>query len=251
MQTHPEKITALEAPALSEWDVMLARIRGWFEAGVSATTAMTGVAAELRRLGKPGVEAHLRACLRDDAALQAIAARSHFHGNGFYKIVLADDPAFRLRLHIWPAGCDAQENLHSHRWHFASTVLSGRLESEIWEDAVAPQDASYDEYLYFGFAAGKQPYDLPVGKARVVLRERVVQRAGEAYTMLPHVMHRIVSSGREMTSTLACHTATAKCWARTISITGSMPDSAQRFLTPDDLRQVFRDYLEAPCNDLD
>lgn len=248
MQALSQNTIATKSPTVSEWSMLRRRVNAQFGAAGSAATAMEGIAAELQRFGKDGVKAHLRACLCNEAALHAIAARSHFHGNGFYKIVLEDEPAFRLRLHIWPIGCNAEENLHSHRWHFASTILSGYLHSEIWEDAVAPQEGAYDEYLYFGSTAGKQPYDLPVGKARVILRERVVQRAGDAYIMLPHVMHRIVASGQAMTSTLACHTVTAKGWARTISMTSSAPKSEQQFLSVEALRQVFLNYLEVPCS---
>ena len=245
--------SAFYAAPVMTFDTLSANLRAEFGVGTAPAAAMSGVVEQLRRFGNSGLQAHVRACLQDEATLQAIAARSHMHGNGFYKIVLEDDPAFRLRMHIWPAGFHAQENLHSHRWYFASTVLCGQLQSEIWEDAATPGEQAYDEYLYLGLAAGKQPYDLPVGKARVALREHVVHRAGDAYTMPPHVLHRIVASGQSMTSTLTCHSAIAKSWARTISISGAKPDIEQRFLSVAALRQAFAGYLQeaAACTTAD
>jgi hypothetical protein len=207
---------------------------------------MERVARSLQAFGAAGVHHVVRSIVGDQATLECIAASSHFHGNGFYKIVLADEPEFRLRLHIWPAGLRSEENLHNHRWHLASAVLTGRLASEVWEDAISPDDLAYDEYLYFARDGEHGPHDLPVGKAHVRLRDTVVRSAGEAYALEPHVMHRIVGTSDVTTSTLACHAGATKRWARTISISGATPNSEQRFLAARELERVLVEYLATP-----
>ncbi|WP_433269263.1 hypothetical protein ACQPZF_06460 [Actinosynnema sp. CS-041913] len=54
--------------------------------------------------------------------------RAYRHPNGFLKIVLIAEVEFQLRLHVWrpePDSPVATENVHNHRWDFASAVLVG------------------------------------------------------------------------------------------------------------------------------
>jgi hypothetical protein len=69
----------------------------------------------------------LRNMVDDPDTRNQIASRSYWHPNGFAKLVLHTASAFKIRLHIWPAGYarHGETNPHSHRWEFASAVLSG------------------------------------------------------------------------------------------------------------------------------
>ena len=98
------------------------------------------------QLSLPQVLALLQGLLADEQALQAVAARSYVHGNGFVKVVLLDEHGHKLRLHIWFAGSACEENIHDHRWSFASHVLVGTLNSEIWVDDA--QGQALPEYRY-------------------------------------------------------------------------------------------------------
>ena len=79
------------------------------------------------QLSLPQVLALLQGLLADEQALQAVAARSYVHGNGFVKVVLLDEHGHKLRLHIWFAGSACEENIHDHRWSARSTVKFGSM----------------------------------------------------------------------------------------------------------------------------
>lgn len=60
----------------------------------------------------------------------ARAACSYHHPLGFEKItLLADDPAYTLRIHIWPPSSTVTvpEHIHNHRFCLASLVLHGSM----------------------------------------------------------------------------------------------------------------------------
>jgi hypothetical protein len=70
------------------------------------------------------------------SSLERIAKRSYQHPLGFSKLVLAenwnDGQGWDLRIHIWYpqsrlVDSDLTESLHSHRWNFASRIISGKL----------------------------------------------------------------------------------------------------------------------------
>jgi hypothetical protein len=82
--------------------------------------------------------------LNDDKLLKTISDRSYTHALGFDKIVLMDlskdiegcNTKTQLRLHLWDAQNDAVpmvESMHEHSFNFISTVLSGRLENQIFK----------------------------------------------------------------------------------------------------------------------
>lgn len=111
-------------------------------------TSLAGLLEQNCRLSQ--VKALLQSILNTPAQLATIAKRSYWHGNGFLKIVLLDQ-GYKLRLHIWCNGVVCEENIHSHRWGFASHVLQGALRSEIWQDGTDNQEQPTimaDEYRY-------------------------------------------------------------------------------------------------------
>jgi hypothetical protein len=68
------------------------------------------------------------------------------HPNGFSKIRLVGlaDYGWAARLHVWNVG-SSDPDIHSHRWHFASYVLSGSLvERRYASNSGAGQWTSYD-----------------------------------------------------------------------------------------------------------
>lgn len=167
----------------------------------------------------------LSSIIQSPALLEQIAARSYWHGNGFLKVVLLDQ-GYKLRLHIWFAGTSCEENIHSHRWGFASHVLTGSLKSELWADAAnddtttlpytseLPLADNYiptllsDEYLY---TAKHQKNDTHVsahkyyvGVAHLKKLQNVIQTAGASYVMTPDQLHRINHPGEELVATVIC-----------------------------------------------
>jgi hypothetical protein len=210
----------------------------------NAEQTISDVSLQLQQCGRSGAYHILTEILEDRALLEQIAARSYLHGNGFYKIILDENDVFRLRLHIWLPTSTAEENIHDHRWHFASTILSGTVESEIWEDASSGAGEWLDEYLYIGKTKTEDAHVKYMGKSRVSLKEKVVHKAGDAYYMMSNVMHRIVYSGKNEISTLMCHAKDARSWARTVTRKQDLPDVDHAYLSVSELQQILQIYVK-------
>ena len=103
----------------------------------------------------------------------------------------------------------------------------------------------YDEFLYFGACEEKKAHDIFSGKARVKLKERITHSAGETYFLHPFLMHRVIFTAKELTSTLIFHPKPAKKWARTITISGKTPNSHQEFMEISELKKVFKLYIQS------
>jgi len=74
-----------------------------------------------------GLAARLATISRSPSDLEAIAARSYWHPNGFAKLVLEDDhDQGQLRLHVWPVLPD-EDDIHGHAWRYESVVVGGEL----------------------------------------------------------------------------------------------------------------------------
>ncbi|GLU33196.1 hypothetical protein WKR88_16290 [Trinickia caryophylli] len=80
----------------------------------------------------------VRACARDPHLVSERhrwASQSYCHANGFVKLVAYASPCsrFRLRVHVWPPGCERQRlNVHNHRYAFVSLVVRGQIDDYLW-----------------------------------------------------------------------------------------------------------------------
>ncbi len=122
--------------------------------------------------------------------LTVIAARSYHHGNGFLKVVLAAENGWKLRLHVWFPNTPCEENIHDHRWGFASTVLCGQLVSETFVDD-ANGNISATEYVYFARQATCMSHKFTKGQCRLRSLGQQRRLAGESYYLPTSVLHRI------------------------------------------------------------
>lgn len=227
----------------AEFNALLGNIRTCLGKDTAPSDVLNDIARKLQDFGKPGLIAVIKHLLANEEALGAVAKQSYLHGNGFYKLVLVSEEDFVIRTNIWMPGMVAEENLHDHRWHMASAVITGSLESEIWEDAASLSAPEYSEYIYVGKTAEKDAYLMPIGKTRITLKEKVIHKAGESYSLPSHVMHRIVSCGTGLTSTLMCHPEAAKRWGRVITFENIQPELERSYLSNDQLRALFTEYL--------
>ena len=192
----------------------------------------------------PVIKGLLAALLNAPAQLDDIASRSYWHGNGFLKIVLLDQ-GYKLRLHIWCNGVACEENIHSHRWGFASHVLQGALRSEIWQDGTDNQEQPTimaDECRY----TAKQG-DTPAQKAflhrtPLVKSQDVVQHAGNTYVMYPHELHKINHPGDNLVATMIC-TAPTDSMTNRLFPSSDNPTLSPAQLTPDELREAIERFL--------
>lgn len=151
----------------------------------------------------------LQQLIKSPQQLAAVAQRSYFHGNGFLKVVLLDKD-YKLRLHVWHKGEVCEENIHSHRWSFASTVLVGTLRSEIWRNASTnhAQAQQLLEYCYHAATAQQAPVIEPLGNCLLEMESRVAVSAGESYFMPVDQMHCINNPGEQLVATLICTSPT-------------------------------------------
>lgn len=139
------------------------------------------------------VRSWVSALIQDDLALAETAARSYLHGNGFYKIVLADEHGTRLRLHVWEEGNLCEENIHDHRWPFVSSILAGTLEVDYFDASTAESENAFPlPWLHYTAARPDHPTQVQDrGLAWLQLREHRRHHCGETYQMDVGSKHRI------------------------------------------------------------
>jgi len=139
--------------------------------------------------------------LASPGQMRSLAARSYQHGNGFTKFELLSHGGYKVRLHGWLPGVAAEENIHDHRWGFASMILAGQLCSEAFlDDALG--ELTCTEYAYSSRQQGKAAGKERIGEARLRPLGRQIREAGDVYAMKPAELHRICISGRELIATL-------------------------------------------------
>jgi hypothetical protein len=210
-----------------------------FNTASSSKDLMQDIISQLQKFGRLGVRIVISEILNCDDLLESVAARSYLHNNGFLKILLLKDPDFRVRLHIWMPETDSKETLHNHCWHLASTIINGELTSEIWQDSGTKNAEAFDEYLY----RGKFVDPILLGQAKVELVETVTHKAGDAYVLESHVLHKIVSNGNKMTATLICRTNDVRVWSRNVILNSRVPNVRPTYLGPEELRTYLNRYL--------
>jgi hypothetical protein len=163
-------------------------------------------AARHIRAHRGAFAAWLRDLATDDVATAEIANRSYWHPNGFAKIVLHDsgDPGFRLRLHVWPPSATpsrGESNPHSHRWEFASHVLTGTGMHMVEFAETGEGGRPYLRYRY-----GTDPANpaVLVADGAVRLRRRGVPhvQAGDVYTCDTSIVHTVRPIDAGLTATV-------------------------------------------------
>jgi hypothetical protein len=162
--------------------------------------ALPSIVGALTEAGNFG--ALLYQLLGNEAALVAIQQRSYYHHNGFRKLVLLQNASFKLRLHLWEARQEHHhENIHDHRWNFASRLLAGRFQTVIWEeDADGPEtrlDCTYTP------AQDGNTYGVREN-GQVRLRQQATHwlQAGDLYYMPASTLHQVTDPGQGHTRSL-------------------------------------------------
>jgi hypothetical protein len=144
--------------------------------------------------------------LKSPPCLRQIAEQSYLHPNGFRKIVLARlDAGAALRLHCWRFAPHERpdlrwEDIHTHRWPFASLVLEGQLHVREYYEEDSPHPPTYLRYICSPNEYGSYLFtpDLPVRLSEPRLR---VINSHQTYTTQEYTAHA-VASPIERTTTL-------------------------------------------------
>lgn len=149
----------------------------------------------------------LETMLDDPEALRQCARKSYVHPNGFDKIVLASgDSGWKLRLNIWwPSDGWHTENIHNHRWNFASSVVVGRLETDFF--AFDDDGDEVNEYVYRPAAENGAYLMEHNGTRRIRKIFSGTIAAGSSYSLERSALHRVCHSRQDLTATLMLHTA--------------------------------------------
>jgi hypothetical protein len=242
-QQCPSTATHLSRDLPSRASFGVAALPAKFSGDVATRLSVKSVARYLARYAKQHLRADLQALCTNAAGLRACAAESYRHGNGFYKVVLSQGAHYKLRLHVWLPGVSAEENLHEHRWSFASTVLTGSLHSEIHAEDVTASAMEYDEYLYLAKEGDSPPSQTYIGKTWLACVSTSVRRAGDYYAMNPNTLHRIVRTDGGLTATLMCQSSPARRSNRLLTRPGQVPDVTQRYMDPGELSAVVERLL--------
>lgn len=159
----------------------------------SPTPMWPGLLGAFAAVGLPQT---LRGIADEPAWADRVASMSYRHGNGFLKVCLERRHGIALRLHI--AAGAAEDNVHDHRWAFASHVVTGELENVIYKDARAHEAGEALRELTYIRAQGRHSTTAN-GTAHVceVLRSRV--GAGHGYWQDAELLHRIRWKGGTIT----------------------------------------------------
>jgi hypothetical protein len=168
--------------------------------------AELAAAAEHVRAARGEFAGWLRDLAADEAAATEIAKRSYWHPNGFAKLVLHTgvEPEFRVRLHVWPRSeqpSRGESNPHSHRWEFASHVLTGAGMHMVEFAETAGRGRPFRRYRY-----GTDPANPAalVADGEVRLERRAVPHAqrGDVYTCDTAVVHTVRPIDAGLTATV-------------------------------------------------
>jgi hypothetical protein len=181
--------------------------------------------------------------IRDERAPE-VARSSYWHFNGFAKLVLQSGPDYKVRLHVWPAGDDrlGENNPHSHRWNFASTVLCGEGLHDI-HYVEADSGVTYERYLYAGGnVAGALTHEDTV---RLTESSDRTIRAGDRYEMDTSVVHTVRPLGKSLVATLVVQSAALQASALVYGIPGVDVDQPGQPISVDEVRGLISDVLTA------
>jgi hypothetical protein len=146
----------------------------------------------------------VRTIMNDNSLWQKALQNSYRHENGFHKIVLMDGEYFKLRLHHFGATSKIpMENIHDHRWPFASSILSGELKMDIFQRTDSTSDS--EEVHHFIYKSDKSNGEYKTEEVGLAYLEKIEQRTyypGETYLMRTDELHRITNQDGDESITL-------------------------------------------------
>ena len=148
----------------------------------------------VQMLGNPVLlQAIINRIGQEEEWMQQVQRASYYHRNGFDKLVLLEGLNYKVRLHHFRPCIELPpaENIHDHRWPFASTIVCGTLHMRMFEPS-ATGTIHANEYLYDSKKVNGQ-YDFQFkNKSRLRITEYRKYLAQQYYLMHTHELHQIV-----------------------------------------------------------
>lgn len=135
----------------------------------------------------------VRACARDPhlaSERHRWAGQSYRHPNGFVKLVAYASPCsrFRLRVHIWPPGCERQRlNVHTHRYAFVSLVARGQIDDYLWRPSA--NGLIFNRFIYTPRDADGYYAHEHSGSAALEIEDVRRHTSGALYSLAPAQLH--------------------------------------------------------------
>jgi hypothetical protein len=116
-------------------------------------------------------------------------------------------PLFELRLHVWwPDSNPGVDHVHNHRFAFASAVVRGSYNMQVYQ--VDPAGAPALEYREMVSPQGGWRLT-PAGTARIGLLTSVNLEPGTSYALASDALHRVAVAPGALCITLLLRTALA------------------------------------------
>lgn len=181
-----------------------------------------------------------------------LAADAQWHPNGFLKCRVASTPhGHHVRLHIWLNGINAAENIHTHRWDFASRILCGELVSEQWTTGEASSsEDTYIEHLYTASDVGADYRFDVTGHRPLAMTARQPRSAGDSYIMRTDELHSICAqTNQHLTATLMVTHPPRSRHNLMYSLTEQSGDHPKRAPTSEQIRTALAAVLHALSHD--
>jgi hypothetical protein len=187
----------------------------------------------------------LEEAFQDGAAVREAAARSYWHPNGFAKLILhtSAEPGFRIRLHVWPASPEpsrGESNPHSHRWEFASTVLTGEGMHMVEYRERDDRGKGYQRYRY-GTDPAHPAALVRDGEVRLWRTGHPHVQRGDVYTCDTEVVHTVRPIAGDLTATVVVQGPHRADSTVVYCEPGQTDDQPNRAMT----EAEFRDLLDA------
>ena len=209
-------------------------------------SALTDV---LHEVGQPdAMAAVLRALMAQPERLAETARRSFLHRNGFVKLRLHTWGGYALRLHVWTGHSEIQpeENVHDHRWSFASHMVCGHFRVKTY----AMDEAGDHEFCCYRYL--RHPVEdtfrfEDAGRRRFVMTGEEIMAAGSTYFMDASVFHRLLFPANVTTATLVVTLPRSREWCYSCAELPREPevDHEMEHLTVDLVREYVTHVLRA------
>jgi hypothetical protein len=116
-------------------------------------------------------------------------------GLGMFRLDIVD---LSRRLHVWVPSMFARKNvttIHTHPWHFNSTIVAGALRNRLFTELTKPEDRQRGA-LYSKLEIVCGPGGGPSGRPRVdtslFCHNEFSYHAGETYELWSHEIHETI-----------------------------------------------------------
>lgn len=155
-------------------------------------------------LNDPAVLGSLLNSITSDPFLnKKMLDESYYHLNGFDKIVLINRSNFKIRLHNFLPQPEKRpmENIHDHRWNFASAMLRGSFNTDLFING-SKQDLKTHSYTYHSNKVDDKYETIYNGEVFLEKLTTIQVSEGENYFMPADVLHRINEMNTDGTVTI-------------------------------------------------